>query len=227
MQHPTKSRSGIAFDPSAATALFRQAAAETRDTLNHAELGLLLSSLGIGFSADAASAGRMSPDVALRISLTNTREFGMVISAGLGGLDAALADDHFRKGRAAVHAATELTDADDFLALFRRTFAYQKLAGIASARGAAALRTSTSRRVFAAHARAGKLLCSPDNPGAPFVLRSLELDPVARRRSAGSDGRALRVRRDRLSGPCPAPSTRSTSSSIPPRSASSASRPAA
>ena len=70
-----------------ATAIFRQAASEGRDRLNAAELGALLSSLAIKFHKDAAPAEKL-PAVELRISLNNTREFGMVVSAGLGGLDA-------------------------------------------------------------------------------------------------------------------------------------------
>jgi len=54
------------------------------------------------------------PAVELRISLNNTREFGMVISAGLGGPDAELDEANFRKDRASVYAAAELTDAEDF-----------------------------------------------------------------------------------------------------------------
>jgi len=155
--------------------MFRQIAAEARATLNDAELGTLLSSLGIAFNADAAPAGK-SPDVALRLGLANTREFGIVISAGGGGLEAELQDDNFSKDRAAVYAIAELTDADDFLGLFRRTFAYQKLARIATRDG----RRIPDEQLKAAFERMLALAnCySPSNPGAPFALRSLELDPV-------------------------------------------------
>ncbi|WP_043743589.1 CoA-binding protein [Paramagnetospirillum magneticum] len=64
----------------------------------------------------------------LRVGLVNTREFGMVISAGLGASDAALAGGVFAKDRAVVHASVELTDGAAFLTRFKRTFAYQRLA---------------------------------------------------------------------------------------------------
>jgi acyl-CoA synthetase (NDP forming) len=64
----------------------------------------------------------------LRVALVNTREFGMVLSAGLGARDAALAGDAFRKDRATVHASVELTEGAAFLQRFKRTFAYQRMA---------------------------------------------------------------------------------------------------
>ena len=84
-------------------------------------------SFEIGFG-DGTSATAESSAFDLRISLNNTREFGMVLSAGMGGPDADLDESNFRKDRASVHAAAELTDAGDFLGLFRRTLAYQRLA---------------------------------------------------------------------------------------------------
>src|SRR5512140_2011251 len=100
------------MDTSAITALFRQAASAGRERLIDDELQVLLAGLGIAFDIEAAPAGAALAGV--RISLLCTREFGMVISAGLGGLDAELDERNFRRDRAAVHAITGLTDADDF-----------------------------------------------------------------------------------------------------------------
>ena len=175
MQNPSKSNPGIALLSAGATVIFRQAASDERDSLNARELGDLLSSLEITFQKDAAPAER-SPAVELRISLNNTREFGMVISAALGGPDAELDEANFRKDRAAVHAATELTDAEDFLGLFRRTLAYQKLAILAKRDGLplpdAQLKACFDRLLALASCY------SPGIPEAPFALRRLELDPV-------------------------------------------------
>ena len=175
MQNPSKSNPGVAALSAGATAIFRQAASEGRDRLNAAELGALLSSLAIKFE-EYASPAEKSPAVELRISLNNTREFGMVVSAGLGGLDAELDEGNFRKDRASVYAATELTDAEDFLGLFRRTLAYQKLASLAKRDGLplpdAQLKACFERLLALANCY------SPGNPEAPFVLRGLELDPV-------------------------------------------------
>jgi acyl-CoA synthetase (NDP forming) len=125
--------------------------------------------LGVTSGPEASAA-----TVDLRISLDHTREFGMVISAGVGGLDAGLDEGNFRQDRAAVYAAAELTDAAGFLRLFRRTLAYQRLAMISSRDGLPlpdqALQTCFETLLALAGASA--------NPDAPFVLRSLELNPV-------------------------------------------------
>src|SRR3990170_2232231 len=123
MQHSSNSSADSPISGSAA--IFRQAAAAGRDALDSAELGALLSGLAIGFKDGAAP-----PAVGVRISLNNTREFGMVLSAGLGGPDAEADENNFRKDRASVYAAAALTDAGNILGLFKRTLAYQKLAGL-------------------------------------------------------------------------------------------------
>lgn len=76
-------------------------------------------------AALGVAAGESGVD--LRVALTNTREFGMVLTAGLGGAEGALAAGAFRKDRAIIHASIEMTDAVGFLDRFRRTFAYGKL----------------------------------------------------------------------------------------------------
>ncbi len=155
---------------SVAAELFRQAAAGGRDSLNPTELARLLGELGLAFEPAAAGAAE------IRVSLNNTREFGMVISAGLGGLEAGLDEANFRRDRASVYAAAGLTDAEDFLRLFQRTVAWQKLAAVAERDGAAPpadlLRECFGRLLELARAFA------PDNAEAPFVLQSLELNPL-------------------------------------------------
>jgi acyl-CoA synthetase (NDP forming) len=106
--------------------LFMQAVAAGRDTLNPPELATLLSSLGLTTTAECPQA-RSSGPVEISIKLDATREFGMVISAGQGGLDAQLDESNFKLDRASVCAATALTDGAGFLNQFRRTLAYQKL----------------------------------------------------------------------------------------------------
>ena len=66
----------------------------------------------------------------LIVSIRRTREFGMIITAGLGGTDTELYAQHFKKGMAVVTASTALTDGITFFKLFQKTIAYQKLAGI-------------------------------------------------------------------------------------------------
>jgi len=158
---------------SAISALFMQAAGAGRSALDGAELHNLLGHLGIKLDQDN------SPPVSaidVRISLNNTREFGVVISAGLGGIDSELDEDNFRKDRAAVYASVELTDAEDFLALFQRTLAYQKLASLAQRYGRP-LPDGQLKACFDNLVTLGRCL-SPTSPDAPCVLQSLELNPV-------------------------------------------------
>ena len=109
-------------DPSVIASAIATAAASGRPALAPDETLRLCEALGLHVEAGA----RGVP--ALRASLANTREFGFVLSAGTGGPDAALAAGNFRPDRGSVHAAAALTDAADFLHLFRRTVAWQRLA---------------------------------------------------------------------------------------------------
>lgn len=175
MNSPSPIETQAAAASTVAATLFGRAAAAGRDTLNQDELGSLLASIGLVFKPDVAMA-QPQPAVELRLSLNRTREFGMVISAGLGGLDADLADGNFGKDRATVHAAAELTDAQDFLGLFRRTFAYQKLTAIAR-NGDGKL---PDQHLHAGFAQVLALASnfSLGNPYASFRLRKLVLNSV-------------------------------------------------
>ena len=114
----------------AALEILGRAASNGVHVLDDAGVKDLLPCLGIELGGEAPAGA-----VELRIALNNTREFGMVISAGLGGTDGALSAGNFKTDRAAVHAATQLTDAGDFLGLFKRSFAYQRLAARATRQG--------------------------------------------------------------------------------------------
>ena len=158
-----------------AAPVYSRAAAAGRDTLNPVELGSVISSIGMVYTPDPALT-QQPQAVELLLRLNNSREFGMVISAGLGGPDADLYDGNFKKDRATVHAACELTDAADFLGLFKRTFAYQKLSSAATRNGDCL----PDQQLLACF---GQLLAlarqfSPGYPDAAVVLRRLELNPV-------------------------------------------------
>ena len=113
----------------------------------------------------------------LIVGLRRTREFGMILSAGLGGTDTELYAQRFRKGQAIVAASTEMTDGQTFFELFRQTISYKKLAGL----------TRGQRRIvgdeqliecfesFVAMANH----YSPANPAAPFIIEELEVNPFA------------------------------------------------
>jgi acyl-CoA synthetase (NDP forming) len=150
------------------TRLFHQAAAAGRQNLQAAELEALLAALGLAYVPTAVQSS-LAPS--LRISLNRTREFGMVLSAGFGGLDAELDEGNFRRDRASVHAAAELTDADDFLALFKRTIAWQRLVAHASHQGKPAPEAAL-RACFDA------LLDFAQGPWEDLLPQNLELNPV-------------------------------------------------
>ena len=150
--------------------LFRQAAGEGRNELNGDELQRFVASFG------AALAEGVPGGVDLRIALQNTREFGMVLTAGQGGIDGALDRANFRKDRAAVSASVELTDAADFMRLFRRTVAYQKMAALAQRDGRRAP-DPVLEFCFGLMLGLGREY-SAANPQPAFVIRQLELDQV-------------------------------------------------
>ncbi len=174
MSNPSTVGTAEAQTPAGVTTAFRQAAFEGRHALNSVELGALLSELGLGVRDDAREL-RHAP-VELRIVLTETREFGMVLSAGCGGVDAELDPSNFRKDRAAVHASVELIEADEFLARFRRTVAYQRIERVAR-RGDLPLPDEALLTTFRSLIALGRRHASvATDPG--FVIRSLELDRI-------------------------------------------------
>jgi acyl-CoA synthetase (NDP forming) len=153
-----------------AAALFAEAAAGGRDSLDRGQTVRLLGGLEIPFGV--ATAGPAS--IELRIRLENTREFGMVLSAGSGGLDADLDASNFARDRAAIHAAAELTDADLFLQQFRRTLAWQKLAAVAARDG-----QPFPDRPLSACFDALLALAASQATDRAHVLQSLELELAA------------------------------------------------
>lgn len=111
------------------------------------------------------------------VGIRNTREFGMVISAGLGGTDTELYAERFRKGQAIVAASTAMTNGDTFFELFRQTISYKKLAGLT--RGQRRIVTNEQLIECFASLIAIANTYSPANPGAPFVIAELEINPFA------------------------------------------------
>lgn len=113
----------------------------------------------------------------LIVGLRKTREFGTVISAGLGGTDTELYAERFRKGQAIVAASVELTDGQQFFELFRKTISYKKLAGLT--RGQRRIVTNEQLiECFSAVIKVGRHF-SPKSPDAPFIIEELEVNPFA------------------------------------------------
>ena len=111
------------------------------------------------------------------IGLRNTREFGMTISAGLGGTDTELFANGFRKGLAVVSASTEITDGKAFFKQFQSTLAYKVLAGHTRGRK----RTIADEqlvRCFSMFIELGNYY-SVTNSSTPYTIEELEINPFA------------------------------------------------
>ena len=113
----------------------------------------------------------------LIISLRRTREFGMIISAGLGGTDTELYAERLRQGQAIVAASTAMTDGETFFRIYQETISYKVLAGLT--RGHKRIVTDEQlRECFAAFIALGNYF-SPLHPNAPVVIEDLEINPFA------------------------------------------------
>ena len=111
----------------------------------------------------------------LIVGLRRTREFGTVISAGLGGTDTELYARRFRKGQAIVAGSTEMHDGHSFFQIFKKTISYRKLAGLT--RGQRRIVTDEQLiECFEAFIQLANHF-SPCNPESIFVLEELEINP--------------------------------------------------
>lgn len=111
----------------------------------------------------------------LLAGIRNTREFGMIISAGPGGTDTELFAENFKKGRAFVASSAEMVSASDFLSLFRNTVSYRKLAGLT--RGQKPLVTDNQLRECFSFLIELANYYSLSNPKAPYIIDELEINP--------------------------------------------------
>ena len=134
---------------------------------DHDLAGLMLTEF---IEADAPGAGNE-----LLVGLRNTREFGMILSAGVGGVDTELYAAGSRRGQAVVSASTAMTTAEEFLELFKPTIAYRKIAGLT--RGGRQLVTDEAQLdCFGAFIRLANS-CSTGDPETDFVIEELEVNP--------------------------------------------------
>jgi len=113
----------------------------------------------------------------LIVGLRHTREFGTILSAGLGGTDTELYAKRFRKGQAIVAASTAMNDGQTFFQVFKQTISYRKLTGLT--RGQRRIVTDEQLvECFESFIRMGNHY-SQDNPDAPFIIEELEINPFA------------------------------------------------
>jgi len=112
----------------------------------------------------------------LIVGLRHTREFGSILSAGLGGTDTELYAKRFRKGQAIVAASTAMNDGQSFFQLFKQTISYRKLAGLT--RGQRRIVTDEQLiECFESFVRIGNFYSQINH--APFVIEELEINPFA------------------------------------------------
>jgi len=113
----------------------------------------------------------------LLISLRNSREFGMIISAGLGGTDTELYASRFKKGQAIVSASTEQVDGKVFFNLFKKTVSYKKLTG----RTRGHKRRVTEDQLLESFSALIKVANHFSNTGSSshFIIEDLEVNPFA------------------------------------------------
>ncbi len=113
----------------------------------------------------------------LLVGLRNTREFGITISAGLGGSNTELFADNFVNNMAVTSASSELHDGDSFFKLFKKGLAYNTISG--QSRGQERL-VSDDLLISCFDAMINLAsFYSPCNPDAPFVIEELEINPFA------------------------------------------------
>ncbi len=113
----------------------------------------------------------------LLVSLRYTREFGMILSAGLGGRDTELYAQRFKKGEAVVAASTQMVNGKTFFELFKKTISYKKLAGLT--RGQKRIVSDEQLlECFYALIEVGNYF-SPHNSSAPFIIEEMEINPFA------------------------------------------------
>ena len=161
----------VANQPAAVRAACRSMLAELRD---RDIAGVMLTEF---IEADAPGSGSE-----LLVGIRNTREFGMILSAGIGGVDTELYAGGSRRGQAVVSASTALTTAEEFLDIFRPTIAYRKVAGLTRG-GRRLVSDETLIQCFDAFIRLANS-CSAGNPETDFVIEELEVNPFTC--SAGS-----------------------------------------
>lgn len=154
------------------TALLKKAQADGRTDLTQQEIGQILNIAGADIPVIDA---QLTSSVSIDMNLINTREFGTVINAGVGGKDADILINNSQKRKAIVSASVELTDAEDFFALFEKTIAYQQLSRNLGDAPIDTLNQSITR-CFSALIALGRTY-SQANSEAPFILQNLTLNP--------------------------------------------------
>ena len=118
------------------------------------------------------------PGSEVLVGLRHNREFGPVLTLGVGGVDTELLGAACRKGKAVVNGSAARVDADALLALMQPTLAYQRLAGLTRG-GEPLVADDEIKRVTEAFHRIASSLGTDDRQGEGFTITELEVNPFA------------------------------------------------
>ena len=113
----------------------------------------------------------------LFVGVRATREFGPVIAAGIGGVDTEYLSEKMRPGAAVAKAVATDISAEQFLEMFRKTVAYESLAGLARGRRRI-VSDGELLRCFRAFIAIARHFCVDRGQEGPDVAE-LEVNPFA------------------------------------------------
>ncbi len=128
------------------------------------------------------------PGSELLVGLRHNREFGPVLTVGVGGIDTELLGEACRSGLAVVSASATLVSRERLLALLAPTLAYRRLAG-QTREGRRLVADAAILETLAAFQALGEQLAHDGGAGR-FTLTELEVNPfgVARGSLVALDG---------------------------------------
>ncbi len=108
-------------------------------------------------------------------ALRHNREFGPVITMGVGGVDTELLGEACRKGQAVVSGSAALCDEKLLLETFKSTLAYRRLAGLTRTKNKLVPDEAIKRTIGAFRAIAEAF--GHDGEGEGFTITELEVNP--------------------------------------------------
>lgn len=112
----------------------------------------------------------------LFFGMRETREFGPIINAGLGGVNTELYAGELPKGRAGVTVSPGITSESGLFEAFRETIAYESVSGKARGHKRRIEDETLADNLERWHALVWRY--SPLNPDAPYWLTECEINPL-------------------------------------------------